>query len=130
MDFISIGKIRQVLSGAKNPFDDSIPNNDATLEIFDDGVKKYVAFGNDASEILFGYSDRWTNGYSRKVFHRIIVWYLARWACEWFGLRRWFWLKLLRIEMKKLSPFHRKLAQGQRVPAKSHNLWSGVATKV
>lgn len=61
------------------PFDHSADPGDA-----------YVAcLLNDAHEIWFGYPRKWLLHMSRRDFHKVIRWYLWRWARgEWFGIRR------------------------------------------
>ena len=85
------------------------PNNWQSLETFyvtrrsaDEKGGPYAygynaMFGNDASEVWIGsreidkqgMHERWQFHCSTRVFRRIAVWYLWRWAWgEWFGLRR------------------------------------------
>ena len=75
---------------------DSVPLDQSGTAFNDDGESTVVALQNDASEVSFGYSDRWEFHMSRKQFHKVMRWYFIQWSWgEWFGLRRWLWFWLL-----------------------------------
>jgi hypothetical protein len=74
----------------------TMPLDHDTFYYKDGEVERVVSFLNDAHELGFGYKDEWHTIISRKGFHKIVRWYLKRWALgEWFGLRRYLWYKFL-----------------------------------
>lgn len=78
-----------------------------------DHRKKYfgtdlVCFNNDGHEVWLGTSDTWHVFYSHSVFRQICFWYLAQWIfIDWFGLRTFFWFKLLNRQCRKITPWNR-----------------------
>lgn len=74
----------------------TMPLDHECLHYRDGEVDRVVSFLNDSFELGFGYSHEWHTIISRKGFHKIVRWYLRKWAfTEWFGLRRYLWYKLL-----------------------------------
>lgn len=82
---------------------DDIPLSWSSKHIHDRGVERVIAFCNDSFEIGIGYPTEWHVIMRREAFHAMMRWYLGQWAREWFGLRRWFWYKLLfrRVERSR-----------------------------
>ena len=66
------------------------------------GDLEYVlAFLDDSFSVGIGYPTSWNCILDRKIFHKMIIWYLWKWSfSEWFGLRRWVWYKLLHRRVK------------------------------
>ena len=63
-----------------------------------------VSFANDAFEVAIGYADadRYSLMLRRPVFDQIVRWYLwQRIVCEWCGLRRWLWYRLLHRQVER-----------------------------
>lgn len=78
----------------KIPFKDSSDPDDVTV----------ITLNNDAFEVWFGWPHEWKFHISRKEFHKIIRWYLLRWAWgEWFGLRRKLFYFLLRRKVQRFK---------------------------
>lgn len=64
-----------------------------------ESVDYVISFLNDSSDIGLGYPDEWHGIYDRKAFRKMICWYVWKsTVCEWFGLRRWIFYKLLIIK--------------------------------
>lgn len=82
----------------------SVPLNGKTITIEDkiSGVENVFGFLNDSFEIWFGYPTSWQFHMRRKTFHKMVLWYLKKWAfSEWFGLRRKLFYFLLTMKIKK-----------------------------
>lgn len=73
---------------------------------YHDGIELISWFSNDGFELAVQTREKtrdgewryWDNAFyvARPDFHRIVRWYLWRWAWgEWFGLRRRLWYRLL-----------------------------------
>ena len=75
---------------------DAAPLTNASMTIKSKhGTEEVISFVDDAGEIGLGYPNKWHHIYHRDDFHKLVMWYLSKWALvDWFGLRRsiWFWL--------------------------------------
>ena len=85
---------------------ESVPLNHKTLYV-PEGDSKYVfSFLNDSFEIGIGWPNKWHGIYRREVIRKFVFWYLFQWSiCEWFGLRRWLWYKLLHRRVESYKKF-------------------------
>lgn len=58
---------------------------------------RIIAINEDSLAVSIGYQDKWDIIESRKVFHKMAVWYLLVWVWhDWFGVKSriyWFCLK-------------------------------------
>jgi hypothetical protein len=85
------------------------PMNEVKHYTETNGFRQVYRIGNDGFELWIGTLDKWY-WHTNRQGARELWWFILRWWLgEWFGLRRWFWYRLL----------HRRVERHQRWMAES-----------
>lgn len=91
-----------------------IPNNHESITITKNKDRWFeiplvASFVEDGFDIGIGSMDRWYILLERSALHKIILWYLWRWAWgEWFGLRRYLFYKFLKRRIERSKKFGKR----------------------
>jgi hypothetical protein len=85
------------------------PMNEVKHYTETNGFRQVYRIGNDGFELWVGTPDKWY-WHTNRQGARELWWFILRWRLgEWFGLRRWFWYRLL----------HRRVERHQKWMAES-----------
>ena len=88
-----------------------IPNihESKTIEFRDNKPFYIASFVDDSFYIGVGFHTEWLVILRRTTLHKLIFWYLWRFAYgEWFGLRRYLFYKFLHRRCEKIKKFGKK----------------------